>query len=259
MVRALGIPMEQVLVRVDSGHDDAKFTDACLENGVQFIVKRNHRRESQAAVIADMRTNCTPVTSAHGNHSVFLNTYDNIAPRNAKRRDLFAAFKIVEDFTKAPLLAFFSPENRPCELSSYWTNLDIADPKDKDFGFLTAKECDRLYREHATSEQFHSELKSDMNMELLPSKYFTTNKLFLHLAAVSFNVLRIIGDQALKNDKNLQHHKNASTRRIRLRTVIDKICTIAFKIVRHARRIFIKFGRKTFFYKTFIKIYSDIS
>lgn len=258
MVRALGIPMKRVLVRVDSGHDDAKFTDACIENGVSFIVKRNHRRESHADIIADMRNNVTPVVSAHGNHSLFLQTYDNISPANAKRRELLAVFKLVEDFTNAPMLSLLPKENRPCELSSYWTNLDVVERSDKQFGFLTAKACDQLYREHATSEQFHSELKSDMNMELLPSKYFATNKLFLHIAALSFNVLRIIGDHAVNNDKRLQHHKKESIMRIRLRTVIDKICTIAFKIVRHARRIFIKFGRRAFFYETFVKIYQSV-
>ncbi len=137
-------------------------------------------------------------------------------------------------------------KDRPCELSSYWTNLDIVDA-DNQFGLLTAKACDRLYREHATSEQYHSELKSDMNMELLPSKYFATNKLFLQLASLSFTILRIIGDEAIEIDENLQHHKNVQTVRIRLRTVIDKICTIACKIVHHARILFIKFGRKAFF------------
>ena len=258
MVRGLGIPMEKVLVRVDSGHDDAKFIDACNENSVKYIVKRNHRRESHADIIADMRANVTPVVSAHGNHSLFLQTYNNIAPTNVKSRELYAVFKLVEDITKAPILSLLPADKRPYELSSYWTNLDVADPEDKQFGFLTAQACDQLYREHATSEQFHSELKSDMNMELLPSKYFATNKLFLHLAALSFNVLRIIGDQAVNNDQNFQHHKNKSITRIRLRTVIDKICTIAFKIVHHARRIFIKFGRRAFFYETFIKIYQSI-
>ncbi|MCR5814181.1 MAG: hypothetical protein K6G15_06790 [Desulfovibrio sp.] len=46
-----------------------------------------------------------------------------------------------------------------------------------------------------------------MNMEMLPSGHFATNKLFLHLAALSFNVLRILGDKAVKIDDALQHHK----------------------------------------------------
>lgn len=259
MVRALGIPMEDVLVRVDSGHDDAKFTDACIENKVKFIVKRNHRGVSHAEIIADMRANVAPITSRHGNHSILFQCYDNMEPTNAKKHGLFAAFKLVEeDPTKAPLLALLSDRDRPCELSSYWTNLNIVEPQDKQFGFLTAKACDQLYREHATSEQYHSELKGDMHMELLPSKYFATNSLFLHIAALSFNVLRIIGHHAVNNDKRFQHHKKDPITRIRLRTVIDKICTIAFKLVFHARRMFIKFGRKAFFYKTFVKIYQSV-
>ena len=254
MVREIGIPMDKVLVRVDSGHDDSKFTDACIETGVNFIVKRNHRRETYDQVKADIRATVSPVVSAHGNHRVYYQLNRNVVPAKAKNRDLYTVFKLVEDYTDAPLFAFMDEKDRPCELSSYWTNLDIVDA-DNQFGLMTAKECDRLYREHATSEQYHSELKSDMNMELLPSKYFATNKLFLQLAALSFNILRIIGDEAIEIDENLQHHKNVQTVRIRLRTVIDKICTIACKIVHHSRMLFIKFGRKAFFYDTFVKIY----
>ena len=246
-------------MRVDSGHDDAKFTDACIENGVKFIVKRNHRRETYADLIADMRENITPVESAHGNHRLYFQCKKDIIPANAKKYDLYAAFKLKESFSKNSLFAYMSKKDQPCELISYWTNIDIVNVAGEHFGFTTAMECDRLYAEHATSEQFHSELKSDMNIELLPSKYFATNKLFLHLAAVSFNVLRIIGDEGVNNDQKFQHHKNERTTRIRLRTVIDKICTIAFKLVRHARRIFIKFGRKVIFDDTFIKIYKTTS
>ena len=259
MVDNIGIPMNKILVRVDSAHDDAKFTDACLEKHVKFIIKRNHRKETYTEIISEMRSNISPILSKHGNHRFYFCCKKDIVPTNAKEHDLYVAFKLKEKVEKNSLIQYLSDKDRPCEIISYWTNIDIIDNKKSKIFFKTAQECDKLYREHATSEQYHSELKNDMNMELLPSKYFATNKLFLHIATVSFNVLRIIGDHAIKNDRNFQHHKKESTIRIRLRTVIDKICTIAYKIVHHARKLFIKFGKNAFFYETFVKIYRATS
>ena len=56
----------------------------------------------------------------------------------------------------------------------------------------------RLYHEHAAHEQFHSELKTDLDVERLPSGSFAVNELVLALATLSFNILRIIGGIALE-------------------------------------------------------------
>jgi len=50
------------------------------------------------------------------------------------------------------------------EIETFWTNL-----------YESLETVLRLYREHGTSEQFHSELKSDMNIERLPSGKFAVN------------------------------------------------------------------------------------
>ena len=47
------------------------------------------------------------------------------------------------------------------EVNTYWTNLTCS-----------ADEVIALYHAHGTSEQFHSELKSDMGVEQLPSGKF---------------------------------------------------------------------------------------
>ncbi len=44
------------------------------------------------------------------------------------------------------------------ELEGWWTSL-----------YLPEKEIIRLYQDYGTSEQFHSEFKTDMNLERLPS------------------------------------------------------------------------------------------
>ena len=44
------------------------------------------------------------------------------------------------------------------------------------------KEVVALYKNHGTHEQFHSEFKTDLDLERLPSKYFKTNDLVMTLA-----------------------------------------------------------------------------
>jgi hypothetical protein len=55
-----------------------------------------------------------------------------------------------------------------------------------------------LYRAHGTSEQFHSELKTDLDLERLPSGKFQTNELVLLLGMVPYNLLKLIGQESLR-------------------------------------------------------------
>ncbi len=96
----------------------------------------------------------------------------------------------------------------------------------------------RLYREHCTSEQFHSELKSDMNVERLPSGKFAVNAMLLKLAMLSFNILRFIGQTSLAFPDTLPYQTDS--KRKRLRKVIDDLIRVAVKIVTHARRTCIR-------------------
>lgn len=83
--------------------------------------------------------------------------------------------EVVEERTAAPIVERLTnaktgevslfPE---IEIDSWWTNIDC-----------TEEECIAGYHDHGTSEQFHSELKTDMNIEKLPSGKFATNALIL--------------------------------------------------------------------------------
>lgn len=65
------------------------------------------------------------------------------------------------------------------ELEGWWTTLS-----------LPAEKIIALYQDHGTSEQFHSELKTDMDLERLPSGKFEVNSLVMTCAALSYNILR---------------------------------------------------------------------
>ena len=93
----------------------------------------------------------------------------------------------------------------------------------------------KLYHNHAICEQFHSEIKTDMDMERMPSGKFDTNALILKLSMIAYNVLRIIGTEAMKKNDMPVRHKTIKRRRIR--TVIERLMLIAGHLTTHARII----------------------
>lgn len=80
---------------------------------------------------------------------------------------------------------------------------------------LPAPEIARLYEDHGTSEQFHSELKGELDLERLPSGKFKTNELMFQLGCLAFNLLRLL---AIKG-KAVFRHRNPSTIRAANRAV----------------------------------------
>jgi len=83
----------------------------------------------------------------------------------------------------------------------------------------TAKPPERvieLYCAHGTSEQFHSELKTDMDLERLPSAKFVANEAVLLLGMVAYHILRLIGQESLR-DGDILIRKEVSRRRVYLR------------------------------------------
>jgi hypothetical protein len=89
-------------------------------------------------------------------------------------------------------------------------------------------------------EQFHSELKTDMNLERFPSEKYGANQIILLIGMCAYNALRAIG-QALLNEQGLLPVKvKLGTVRKRLIHVIRYIIQIAGKLVRHAGRLVFK-------------------
>ena len=211
--------------------------------------------------------NIKPVTEGSTNHYYF--TRDE-KPGNIQSKNVYSVFEVRESPLppeEYPLFAYGSKEGNKIELKKYevdgyWTNIEVLGDPNKYHNFdrdiYKAWTCVHAYHEHATSEQFHSELKSDMKMELLPSGKFATNSLFLQLGAITFNILRLIGDMALDVDPRFHHHKHEFIQRIRLSTVIEKLCKVACQLVKHSRRLIVQFGKSFTFYRTFKFIYNNV-
>ncbi len=123
-------------------------------------------------------------------------------------------FKVTERYVDKSGTELLFPN---IEVETFWTNLG-EEPE----------EVIELYHAHGTSEQFHSELKSDMGVERLPSGKFAVNAVILHIAMVAFNALRLIGQTALLFKTDLPYEHNVT--RKRLRKVIDDLIRVGARL-----------------------------
>ena len=97
-----------------------------------------------------------------------------------------------------------------------------------------------LYADHGTHEQFHSEFKTDLDLERLPSGKFDTNDTVLSLAMLAYNCLRLIGQNSLLGADGPVRHP---AKRRRLKTVMQEIIYQAARVVRHAGAVALDMGR----------------
>jgi len=233
-----------LLVRMDSGNDSADNLAILIQEDIDFIIKRNLRRESPEEWLA--------MAKAHGEaeavrvgKTVYRGsmTISRLLTLHGQTvdRELRCVFEVTERTITADGQMLLVPQ---VEVDTYWTSLP--DPP----AMIIEQ-----YHQHGTSEQYHSELKSDMDLERLPSGKFNTNQLVLHCAMVAYNVLRMIGQMANESDA-FPFHKRAFRRRIK--TVIQNLIYLAARLVYHARSYKLAFGRWSPWFAGFAKIYQQL-
>lgn len=115
------------------------------------------------------------------------------------------------------------------ELEGWWTNLALPD-----------QEIIELYKGHALCEQYHAEIKTDMDLERLPSGKFATNQLVMACGALVYNILRFIGQVALVNAKGIIRHE---AKRRRVKTIIQELVYFAGRLISSGRRLKLRFSR----------------
>ena len=126
------------------------------------------------------------------------------------------------------------------EVNTWWTNTGMED-----------SEVIQNYHAHGECEQFHSEIKTDMDVERLPSGKFDTNELVLELTILAYNILRMIGQETIGRRKT--RHK---VHRRRLRTVISNMILMASHVTEHARQLIMGLGQSNVWRHTFAEIYT---
>lgn len=240
MVEELGVDMKKILLRLDSAHDCVEIIEELLMRDIAFIIKRNLRKEPKEQWLSLARRVGESKIPREGKN-VFTGEASHI--KVAGRDDIppvFAIFEVTERIVDKKGDTLLIPD---VEVNTFWTILP-----DK------AESVIDLYHKHGTSEQYHSELKSDLDFERMPSGKFLTNALLLILAKLSFNALRLLGQSALKMKNILPRKFNVERRR--LRSVLQDLIYIACKRTRHSGTMFLKFGRHCPWFNVFRELYS---
>lgn len=226
-----------VLVRDDSGFDStcllfahAQERDrmAALERCFEFIVKWNPRGQAAArhkptwidrAEAAQAFREVRP-----GKREALLSLQVERAWKKERRRFCLIV-RVVERRIDAKGRCLLEPT---IEIEGWWTSLSEA-----------PEIVIERYQDHGTHEQFHSEIKTDLDLERLPSGKFDTNDAVLHIAMFTYNCLRLIGQLGLTGElSSIGHPAN----RRRLKTVLQEVMYRAAQFTARARRLFLDFG-----------------
>jgi hypothetical protein len=218
-----------LLVRLDSGYDSQDNLHVCIDEQSEWLIKRNLRKESPEQWLAVAKAHGTARRVRTGK-TIWRGTIDRV--RDGFDEPLRIVFDVTETTITAQGQTLITPE---IEVDTYWASLDL--PADELIG---------LYHDHGTSEQFHSEIKTDLDLERLPSKYYQTNALVLLLGMLSYNILRLCGQESLREDNGNVDMRPAFRRiatRRRVRTVIQDLICLAGRVTYGQRKVYLSFGQ----------------
>jgi len=233
--------LEHSLFRLDSGHDAADTLKALY--GCNFIIKRNLRRESKEWWLEHARAIGKAYNPRKGK-TVYTGTLEHLYPKgDGKIPPITVAFKVTVRTSDAKGNLFLFEE---ISVDTWWTSL-----------YEDAETIIKLYQDHGTSEQFHSELKSDMNLERLPSSYFDTNALVLQLGIMTYNSIRYIDQTCLEFREIMPIRKDVKRRRAG--SIIRDIIFTGCKLVSHPREYIVKISKSNPWIFVIFKLHKKLS
>ena len=217
-----------LLIRLDSGNDSIDNVAVLIQESCYFIIKRNLRRESKEEWFNMAKQHCQNVTTPREGKTIYIGSdWKTVTSKQFKQEfTLRAGYKITER-TINKYGQFMFPVD--IEVETWWTNLGETD-----------REIMRLYHAYGECEQYHSEIKTDMDIERLPSGKFDTNALVLELTIIAYNILRMIGQGAIGGRAPRQKR---DVKRRRMRTVISNLIMMASHITTHARQLIMGLGK----------------
>jgi hypothetical protein len=247
--RARRLTDKPILLRLDSGNDAIENIDVVLAHNeqhpdelpVHYLIKWNPRQQDLQRWLA--------CAEEHGEWSeprpgkrVALFTMNETRTHNGYEYPLRRVMRVIErsiDKHGQPLLL------EDIEIEGWWTSL-----------LREEEEIIALYADHGTSEQFHSEFKTDLDIERLPSGKFATNALVLGCAQLAYNILRWIGQNGLLGPDAPPRHK---AKRRRIRTVMQELMYLAARLIRTGRRLKLAFGRRCLVTPIFRRLYLQLA
>ncbi|MFH1082878.1 MAG: IS1380 family transposase [Pseudomonadota bacterium] len=236
--KASALTSRKLLVRLDSAHDAIE-TRSTLANRekVSYIIKWNTRRED-VKLWAERIFKKGKVFNPRPGKRVGILTVHIRKQYQGKTYRFKRVMRATERTIDKRGQLLLTPD---VEVDGWWTTLDLPEER-----------VIKLYEDRGTSEQFHSEIKSDMDMERLPSGKFSTNALILTLAGFVYNILRYIGQLGLIGEKTPVRHP---AKRRRIKTVIQELMYLAGHFVETGRRLKLVFSRYCPGFEAFQELY----
>jgi hypothetical protein len=199
---------------------------AALGRSFDYLTKWNPRRQDKAAWVAQAEAAGAFLEVRPGKRVALLDLTVERSLAQGEARLPPGGARVVERTIDKKGQRLLVPD---IELEGWWTSLTTE-----------AAQVIELYKHHGMHEQFHSEFKTDLDLERLPSGKFDTNDGLLHLAAFAYNCLRLLGQLGLTGEIAPIRHP---AKRRRIKTVLQEIMYRAAKFVAHARRLVLDFGR----------------
>ncbi|MDX9834311.1 MAG: IS1380 family transposase [Desulfobulbus sp.] len=242
VIKAAHVLIEQeILVRLDSAHD-AEETRQVLASAdkVRFLIKWNPRK-SNVLAWRDRVFNEGKVTTPRAGKRVGLLVVDEPMQVNGSVYPCKRIVRVTQRTIDRHGQSLLTPD---ITLEGWWTDLD-----------MEPEQVIALYRDHATSEQFHSEFKTDLDLERLPSGTFATNALVMALGAFAYNILRAIGQIGLLVQFAPIRHP---AKRSRIRTVIQELIYLAGRLISTGRRLILRFSRHCPVFAAFQGVYRQL-
>lgn len=219
-----------ILCRLDSGHDAKENRARFIDERIDFLIKWNPRSQS-AADWLEQAEQSDAVRWHQPREGKRIGLYSQVVEETEAGKSYHCrrVIRITQRSIDKKGQRLLIPQ---IQLDGWWTTLSEQEYDDETII--------GLYQDHATSEQFHSEFKTDLDLERLPSGKFDTNDLILTLGALSYNILRWIGLMGLTGDISPVRHP---AKRRRIRTVMQELMYLAARVVETGRQLKLKFSQ----------------
>jgi len=233
---------KKLLIRLDSAHDAVdNLADLRYRAKVSSIIKWNPRKEETDALCQRAFTEGKVKEVRKGKRIALLKTRKR-RDYGGRHRYFTRVIRVIERTIDKHGQMLLVPDIR---IEGWWTDLN-----------LSSEKIISLYENHGLSEQFHSEFKTDLDLERLPSGKFATNALVMTLGVFSYNIMRMLGQLGLLGkDAPVRH----PVKRRRIKTVLQELIHVAARVIRNRNRFKLRFSCYCPVYPAFFALYNRLS
>jgi len=233
---------KKLLVRLDSAHDaiEARVLLRKAEK-VAFIIKWNPRLE-------DTRELCNrafsegKVTEPRPGKRVALLTVRKRQEYKGETYVFTKVIRVTERTINKHGQILLLPE---ITVEGWWTNMALVEEK-----------IISLYKNHALSEQFHSEFKTDLDLERLPKREVRNQRCDNGPWSVCIQHSPLYRATWITWQKSPVRHPG---KRRRLKTVIQELMYLAARLITSGRRLRLRFSGHCPAYQAFWDVYGRLS